>query len=120
MRRCPPINQISMLGPRIRNRVRVLIAATCVCLSACGSLEKLASTDSEEKDQPTGQDGACTKLSELKIGITAPEVISACGQKPVRTSDIISDGKKIEIWIYANSTLHLTGDKLVRIFDLKQ
>jgi hypothetical protein len=110
-----------MLGQRAGNRVRVLIAATCICLSACtGSLEKLASTDSEEKEhQPTGQGGACTKLSELKIGMTASEVVSACGQKPTRTSDIISGGKKIEIWVYANSKLHLTEDKLVRIFDLE-
>ena len=109
-----------MLGQRTGNCVRVLIAATCMCLSACGSLEKLVSTDSEEKDRPTGQGGACTKLSELKNGMTTREIVSACGQKPIRTSDVISDGKKIEIWIYANSTLHLTGDKLVRIFDLKQ
>jgi len=109
-----------MLGQRTGNRVRVLIAATCMCLSACGSIEKLASTDSEEKDQPTEQGGACTKFSELKIGMTTREVASTCGQKPLRTSDVISDGKKIEIWIYANSALHLTGDKLVRIFDLKQ
>jgi hypothetical protein len=80
----------------------------------------IASTDSEEKDPPTGQGGACTKLSELKIGMATREVASACGQKPIRTSDVISDEKKIEIWIYANSTLHLAGDKLVRIFDLKQ
>jgi hypothetical protein len=107
-----------MLGQRARNRVRVLIAATCIGLSACSSsLEKLASTDSEEEDQPKGQGGTCTKLSELKIGMTAPEVVSACGQKPIRTSDIISGGKKIEIWIYANSKLHLTEDKLVGIFD---
>jgi hypothetical protein len=90
-----------------------------MCLSAC-SLEKLASTDSEEKGQPTEQGGTCTKLNELKIGMTTREIVSACGQKPIRTSDVISDGKKLEIWIYANGTLHLTGDKLVRIFDLKQ
>ena len=108
-----------MLGQRTGNRVRVLIAATCMCLSAC-SLEKLASTDSEEKGQPTEQGGACTKLNELKIGMTTREIASECGQKPIRTSDVISDGKKIEIWVYANGTLHLTGDKLVRIFDLKQ
>jgi len=110
-----------MLGQVARNRVRVFIAVTCICLSACtGSLEKLASTESEEKDQPEGKGGACIKLSELKIGMTAPEVVSACGQKPIRTSNIISGGKKLEIWAYANSTLHLAEDKLVRIFDLKQ
>ena len=109
-----------MLGQRAGYRIRVLIAATCIGLSACSSsLEKLESTDSEEKDQPKGQGGACTKLSELKIGMTASEVVSACGQKPTRTSDIISGGKKTEIWVYANSKLHLTEDKLVRIFDLE-
>jgi hypothetical protein len=110
-----------MLGQSAGNRVRVLIAATCICLSACtGSLEKLVSTDSEEKEhQPTGQGGACTKLSELKIGMTTQEVISACGQRPNRTSDVIGGGKKVEIWIYRNGTLHLTEDKLVRIFDLE-
>jgi hypothetical protein len=112
---------MSILDQRAGNGGRVLIAATCICLSACtGSLEKLASTDSEGKEQqPKGQAGACTKLSELKIGMTASEVVSACGQKPTRTADIISGGKKIEIWIYANSKLHLTEDKLVRIFDLE-
>ena len=111
---------IASLGPGSRNRVRVLVAATFICLSACtGSLEKLASTDAEEKDQPKAKDGVCTKLSELKIGMTAAEVVSACAQKPLRTSDIISGGKKIEIWVYANSKLHLTEDKLVRIFDIE-
>jgi len=112
---------MGVLGQRAVNRGRVLIAATCICLSACtDSLEKLASADSGGKEQqPTGQGGACTKLSELKIGMTVSEVVSACGQKPTRTSDIISDGKKIEIWVYANSKLHLTEDKLVRIFDIE-
>ncbi|MGC1993288.1 MAG: hypothetical protein WA704_04950 [Pseudolabrys sp.] len=110
-----------MLGYGAGYRVRRLIAAACICLSACtGSLEKLASTDSEEKDrQPTGQGGACKKFGELKIGMTTTEVVSACGQKPIRTSDIISGGKKVEIWIYTNSRLHLTEDKLVKIFDLE-
>jgi hypothetical protein len=55
----------------------------------------------------------------MKIGMTTTEVVSACGQKPIRTSDIISGGKKVEIWIYTNSRLHLTEDKLVKIFDLE-
>src|SRR5262245_11251942 len=113
---------MSMLGQRAVNRGRVLIAATCIGLSACtGSLEKLASTDSEGKEQqPTGQGGACTKLSELKIGMTESEIVSACGQKPTGTSVVISGGKKIEIWVYANGKLHLSEDKLVRIFDLER
>ena len=98
----------------------MLIAATCICLSACtGSLEKLASTDSEGKEQqPKGQAGACTKLSELKIGMTTAQVVSACGQRPIRTSDLITrDAKKVEVWVYTNSKLNLTDDKLVKIFD---
>jgi len=99
--------------------MRLLIAATCICLGAC-SLEKLASTDTEEKDhQSVALGGVCIKLSELKIEMRASEVELACGQKPIRTEDIISGGKKIEIWTYANAKLHLTADKLVRIFDLE-
>jgi hypothetical protein len=110
-------------GAQGRNSMRLLIAATCMCLSACaGSLEQFASTGSEDKDEQTNQSkvqgGACAKLSELKIGMTTPEVLSACGQRPIRTSDFITrNAKKVEVWIYANSKLHLTDDKLVQIFD---
>ena len=60
------------LGHRPGNPMRLLIAATCMCLSACaGSLEQFASTGSEDKDEQTNQSkvqgGACAKLSELKI-----------------------------------------------------
>ena len=104
--------------------MRLLIAATCICLSACaGSLEQLASTDSEGENQQTNQPAvqgeACAKLSELKIGMTTSQVLSACGQRPIRTSDIITTGgKKIVVWVYRNSKLHLTDDKLVQIFAL--
>jgi outer membrane protein assembly factor BamE (lipoprotein component of BamABCDE complex) len=93
---------------RILNFTRLFIAAGCICLSACaGSLEQVVSTDPEEKNQqpnqPTIHDGACAKLSELKIGMTTQQVISACGQRPIRTSDFIAkDAKKVEVWIYAN------------------
>ena len=113
------------LSGRAVNPVRLLVAATCICLSACaGSLEQFASTGSEEKDQQTNQStvqgGACAKLSELTIGMTIPQVLSACGRRPIRTSDLIArDAKKIEVWIYANSKLNLTDDKLVQIFDLR-
>ena len=104
------------------NPVRLLIAATCMCLSACaGSLEQLASTDSEEGHQKTNQPAVqgeeCAKLSELKIRMTTSQVLSACGQRPIRTSDIITgDRKKLVVWVYGNSKLHLTDDKLVQIF----
>src|SRR5262245_14935554 len=96
------------LGRRAVNLVRLLVAATCLCLSECaGSLEQFASTGSEEKEQTnqsTVQSGACAKLSELKIGMTPPQVLSAYGQRPIRTSDLITrDAKKVEVWIYANS-----------------
>jgi hypothetical protein len=103
--------------------MRLFIAAGCICLSACaGSLEQVVSTDPEEKNeqsnQPTIHGGACAKLSELKIGMTTPQVLSACGQRPIRTSDFITkNAKKIEVWIYTNSKLNLTDDKLVKIFD---
>jgi hypothetical protein len=108
---------------RILYAMRLCIAAGCICLSACaGSLEQVVSTDSEEKsqqtNQPTIQGGACAKLSELKIGMTTAQVVSACGQRPIRTSDLITrDAKKVEVWVYTNSKLNLTDDKLVKIFD---
>jgi hypothetical protein len=104
------------------NPVCLLIAATCICLSACaGSREQLASTDSEgghqQTDQPAVKGEACAKLSELKIGMTTSQVLSACGQRPIRTSDIITgDRKKVVVWVYGNSKLNLTDDKLVQIF----
>jgi hypothetical protein len=107
---------------RILYAMRLSIAAGCICLSACaGSLEQVVSTDSEEKsqqtNQPTIQGGACAKLSELKIGMTTAQVVSACGQRPIRTSDLITNAKKVEVWVYTNSKLNLTDDKLVKIFD---
>ena len=103
--------------------MRLLVAALCVCLSACvGSVDQLASTDSEEGDrqthQSTVQDELCANLSDLKIGMTTSQVLSACTQKPIRTSDLITrDGKKVVVWVYRNSKLQLVGDKLVQIFD---
>jgi hypothetical protein len=108
---------------RILYPTRLFIAAACICLSACaGSREQIVSTDPEEKNQqpnqPTIQGGACAKLSELKIGMTTAQVVSACGQRPIRTSDLITrDAKKVEVWVYTNSKLNLTDDKLVKIFD---
>jgi hypothetical protein len=108
------------------NPARLLIAATCICLSACaGSLEQLTSTGSGEKDEQTNQSteqrGACSNLNELKIGMTIPQVLSVCGQRPIRTSDLITrDAKKVEVWIYANSKLQIEDDKLVQILILRQ
>src|SRR5262249_47448143 len=109
-----------------RARVRLVIATTCLCLSACaGSFDNLVSTNSEEKEQQTSrpaiQGDACAKLSELKIGMSSPQVLSACGQKPIRTSEVITrDGKKVIVLVYGNSTLHITDDKLVQIFETKK
>ena len=117
------IGRLMGYSMRILYAMRLCIAAGCLCLSACaGSLEQVASTDSEEKsqqtNQPTIQVGACAKLSELKIGMTTAQVVSACGQRPIRTSDLITrDAKKVEVWVYTNSKLNLTDDKLVKIFD---
>jgi len=103
--------------------MRSFIAAGCICLTGCaGSLEQAVSTDAEEKiqqtNQPTTQGGICERLSELKIGMTTAQVLSACGQKPIRTSDFIArDAKKVVVWVYTNGKLQLTDDKLVKIFD---
>jgi hypothetical protein len=78
-------------------------------------------TDSEMGDQQTSQLVAqgetCAKFKELKVGMTASQVLSACGQRPPRTSAMITTGgRKLVIWSYGNSQLHLIDDKLVQIF----
>jgi len=104
----------------MRILTRLFIAAACTLLSACaGSLEQLVSTDPEKTQQPNQptKGGACAKLSELKIGMTTAQAVSACGQRPIRTSDLITrDAKKVEVWVYTNSKLNLTDDKLVKNF----
>jgi hypothetical protein len=102
--------------------LRLLVAAAYMCLSTCaGSLAQPASADSEGGDQQTSQLVAqgetCAKFKELKVGMTASQVLSACGQRPHRTSAMITTGgKKLVIWSYGNSQLHLENDKLVQIF----
>jgi hypothetical protein len=78
-------------------------------------------TDSEMGDQQTcqlvAQGETCAKFKELKVGMTASQVLSACGQRPPRTSAMITTGgRKLAIWSYGNSQLHLIDDKLVQIF----
>ena len=110
-------------GSEARNPMRLLVAAAYMCLSTCaGSLAQPASTDSEGGDQQTSQLVAqgetCAKFKELKVGMTASQVLSACGQRPTRTSAVMitTGGKKLVIWSYGNSQLHLVNDKLVQIF----
>jgi len=109
-------------GSEARNPMRLLVAAAYMCLSTCaGSLAQPASTDSEGGDRQTSQLVAqgetCAKFKELKVGMTASQVLSACGQRPPRTSDMITrDGKRLVIWSYGNKQLHLVNDKLVQIF----
>ena len=109
-------------GSEARNPMRLLVAAAYMCLSTCaGSLAQPASTDSEGGDQQTSQLVAqgetCAKFKELKVGMTASQVLSACGQRPRRTSAMITTGRKtLVIWSYGNSQLHLVNDKLVQIF----
>jgi len=108
-----------------RGSVRLLIAAKCVCVSACvGSVEQVATTNSEQNEQQASQPAihsdACAKLSELKIGMTTSQVLSTCGQKPIRTSEVITrDKKKVVVLVYENSRLQLTDDKLIQISNLK-
>ena len=104
------------------NPIRLFISVACVCLSACaGSVDQLASTDSDEdkENKKLEQLDTCAKLGELQIGMMTSQVLLACGRRPLRTSDLITrDGKKVTMWAYGNGTLNMTDDKLVRIFSL--
>jgi hypothetical protein len=101
------------------NSARLLVAAL-LCLSACTQLaEPLISTGLEEEEQikQPVQGETCAKLKELRVGMTASQVVSACERRPLRTSDIITrDGKKIAVWSYGSSYLHMADDKLIHIF----
>jgi hypothetical protein len=100
------------------NSARLLVAAL-LCLSGCTQLaEPLISAGLEEDEQIKQPEGeACAKVKELKIGMTASQVILACERRPLRTSDIITrDGKKIAVWSYGSSYLHLADDKLIQIY----
>jgi hypothetical protein len=104
--------------------MRLLIAVLCIGLSACaGSIEQLASTDpgGDQQANPPEQGEKCAKLGELRIGMTTSQVLSACGRRPLRTSDLITrDGKKLTVWTYGKSYLHLSNDQLVQIIPIEQ
>src|SRR4030095_15349418 len=73
------------------NSAQLLVAAL-LCLSACTQLaEPLISTGLEEEEQikQPVQGETCAKLKELRVGMTASQVVSACERRPLRTSDII-------------------------------
>ena len=94
-------------------------------MHASGSFEQVAFTNSEETEQQTSQPAikteACAKLGELKNGMTTLQVLSACGQKPIRTSEVITrDAKKVVVLVYENSRLQFADDKLVQIFEFKK
>ena len=99
-----------------------LNAAICVGLSACGSVERLISTDPEAQQTDRPEDAeTCENLKELRIGMTTSQVVSDCERKPLRTSDLITrDGKKITVLSYRKSNLQITDDKLIQIFPLEQ
>ncbi len=100
------------------NSARLLVAAL-LSLSACAQLaEPIISTGFEEDEQIKQLEGeTCAKLKELRIGMTASQVLSACERRPLRTSDIITrEGKKIAVWSYGTSYLHLADDKLIHVY----
>src|SRR5262245_29998762 len=116
----PDVQAASMTAKQIRS----LISAICLCLTACvGSVDQLASPGSGEDKESKEPEHVetCTNLSELRVGMTASQVLLLCERRPRRTSDIITrDRKKITVWVYGNSTFHMTDDKLVQIFASKQ
>jgi hypothetical protein len=60
---------------------------------------------------------ARAKASELREGMTTAQILSVCGRKPQRTSDMITrDGKKLTVWVYGSTSLQLTDDKIIKIF----
>jgi hypothetical protein len=77
------------------NSARLLVAAL-LSLSACAQLaEPIISTGFEEDEQIKQLEGeTCAKLKELRIGMTASQVLSACERRPLRTSDIITREEK--------------------------
>src|SRR5262245_18591889 len=104
--------------------MRLLIVVICICLCACaGSVDQLASTNlggDQQTNQPK-QGETCAKLKVLRIGMTTSQVLSACERGPLRTSALITrDGKKITVWFYGSSYLHLTDEQLVNIIPLEQ
>ena len=87
-----------------------LICIGALCLSACAS----------HGVAPTEESAGCAKLSELKIGMTMPEALLACGRKPLRTSDAIVAGGIQEItWSYVGAYLHFVDGKLKSIQDVR-
>jgi hypothetical protein len=103
--------------------MRLLVVALCIGLGACaGSLEQLASTDQggDQQANPPEQTETCEKLGELRIGMTTSQVLSVCGRRPLRTSDLVTrDGKKLTVWTYRKSYLHLSNDQLVQIIPIE-
>jgi hypothetical protein len=113
--------------------VRVLIIATCICLSACARPGEPASTDlssnpnsiemtreAQEINKPKERE-SCTKLSELKIGMTMSQALLSCERKPLRVTEAIIRGGKKEInWAYWGSYLHFVDGKLTSVQDLHE
>ena len=85
------------------------VGASALSLGACAL-----------RGDPTEESAGCTKLSELKIGMTMPEALLSCGRKPLRTSDVIlARGIQEITWSYAGSYLHFVDGKLKSIQDVR-
>jgi hypothetical protein len=111
---------------------RTLIAATCICLSACTLPGELASTEpsanpnsveltrgTQQTNEPA-EKKSCAKLSALQIGMTTSQVLLSCEREPLHTSEvIIRGGKKETIWAYWGSYLHFADGKLTSVQDVQ-
>jgi hypothetical protein len=97
--------------------MRLIVAATCIRLSACTQFaDLLAPTGGAQQTSETEESETCARSSELAVGMTPSQVLSSCERRPLRTSDIITrEGKLDTIWVYRGNYLHFAGGKLERI-----
>lgn len=88
--------------------MRLVVAVTCVCLGACARHPEPATTDLNsnpsyiemkgEAQQTTEREERerCAKINELKIGMTTSQVLLTCAGRPLRDSQVIVRGGKME------------------------
>ena len=93
----------------------------CIWLIACGQTTPSATTEGISKyfgklwNKQDHVEGTCPKASELVTGMTAQEVVTACGGRPIQFTDAVTAEGPQQDWVYKETFLVFTNGKLARI-----
>ena len=101
----------------------LLIAALCIGLTASGQTSPSATTERisnyvnglfNRQAQEEGEQ-RCTKVADLRIGMSAQEVANACGRSALQVTDAVTAEGNQQTWHYRDTYLTFANGKLARI-----